>query len=236
MSEGCFRALPPRRDFICRFVLKMLDWNEKMAVIGFSVGWLYLIKSIAQNIVIFLGVIGILGMLLVGIILTIILLRKRKKIFAICIFIACIIYIGVLLRVFCPKSWKYPDRLICSMELTDIQRVWGEFDVVGPARGNELDLYQVVGYYIGKDKNGIDQYYFIYEHYYETGDWQHDTWVTKGEKYIDNWYAYFTEGEEPRYFDLEAYIDYYAANDGNIWFLSIYNGDEMKLLDYFGIR
>ena len=123
------------------------------------------------------------------------------------------------------------------MNLVSIKKIWGEFDFVGPAKtiGFE-ETFQVVGYKIGKDENGGDQYYFIYEHGYAIEDWEYDIWVEKGNRFIDNWFEYYTKSEEPRVYELQTYIDLYVTLEGKVPYDSILNGNEDEMLSYLGVN
>ena len=163
--------------------------------------------------------------------------KYQKKKIIISSIVSFVIMMIILNRVICPKYWKYPDCIICDMDLLSIKKIWGQFDFVGPVKeiGFE-ESFQVVGYNIGKDENGADQYYFIYEHAYAFEDWEYDIWVEKGDRFIDNWFEYFSKGEAPRVYELQTYIDLYVVMDGKVHFDSALNGNEDEMLSYLGIN
>ena len=196
----------------------------------------YLIYYLCRDVLILLVAVFLIGVIIVGAILPFYLWRKRKKKCAVVAFAGWIIFLVVLNRISCPTYWKYPDFLIRRMELIGISKVWGKYDVIAPVKEDYEEYYQVVGYKIGKDEAGIDQYYFIYEHGYQTGDWEYDIWIGKGEKFIENWYEYYTQGADPKYYELQTYINRYAEKEGNVFYLPGLHADEDKMLSYLGVN
>ncbi|MBO6206354.1 MAG: hypothetical protein J6O73_05385 [Lachnospiraceae bacterium] len=201
--------------------------------------YIILLLYLGKAILIFLGVVFFLALIVGWAILPVYLWRKRKK-RATALFFFCgwIIFLIIVNRIMCPTYWKYPDFLIRKMELYNISRIWGKYDFIAPVKEKGYEEYfQVAGYKIGKDEEGVDQYYFIYEHGYQIGDWEYDIWIGKGEKYIDNWYECFTEGEAPRYYELQTYIDLYVKREGEVFYFTGpgLDGDEDKMLSYLGV-
>lgn len=141
---------------------------------------------------------------------------------------------GVVLifnRIICPTYWKYPDILLENLELGDIQKYWGEFDVVLPDHLFEGEYSSnSAAYYLYTDEKGTKYYYMIQEVPKERYNK-----VFKGTIFVSNPREYFIRGEKAKYYDIETFAKEYVHSEGNICFpVYVQNGME-KMLQYFGV-
>lgn len=141
--------------------------------------------------------------------------KKIKKIMG--FFVGILILVG-LNRLLCPTYFLYPDFLIETMKLWEIEQIWGEFDIKYNRTG---------AYYIYTDDEGQRHYYIVYCGSLEGCP----VYIMDDTRIMTNGYPHYSGGREPRYIDLETFTSQYAhecLNFGNVIEIE-------GVCDYFGI-